>query len=350
MNREAKIDLFLLAELWLGNARRCWALGLILVLLGASALGWYGTAGEACYEAHVSVTATAQTGDPAAVMPGIFRSELLKRQVCAYLEVETIPAVSVSVLKDAGVYTLRVRHPDGEWSWRILEAMVECAPDLAGYTLGDVELTILTDSGIPDTPVDDGGAARWLMLGAGAGAALWIALVLAWTLLRQTVRTEEELGLDCLAVLPQKGALQQLSLTLRRLPEGRRTVLIAGALPGEGATALVEALAEELSSRGSRVLVWDCDPTAGTRWDGPDVRQGTPDGKALDEARKAYDFILLDAPPCALTAEGAKLSDLADFGLLVVRRDHAGRHQIREMAELLTEGGMELMGFVFRKT
>lgn len=355
-----KIDLFLLGSLWLRKARRCWALGLVLAALGTAALGWYGAANRAVvYEAYASVAPLAETatdGQLHSVLPGILRSELLSRQVCAYLQTDSIPQVTTTVLANAEVYTMRVRHPDPEWSWRILEAMVECAPEVACYTLGDMKLVILADSGIPAEPVPVRPAARWMLLGAAAGTTLWAVLVLALTLLRQTIRTEGELELECLGTLTAKdrdGCVQQLSLRLRKLPQGRRVVLIAGAMPGEGATALVNDLARDLAQRGSRVLVLDCDRYAPSGWDvefrtaDPADRQET--NRLLEDARREYDFVLLDVPPCALTADGAVLSDLADWGLPVIRRDHAARHQIREMLALLTGGGMPLIGWVFNK-
>ena len=363
-NEPAQIDLFLLASLWLRRAGRCWVLGLLLATLGAAALGWYGgRTTETVYEAWVTVTPSLETaGEDAldAAMPHILRSGLLRRQVCAYLKVDGIPPVETSVLPNAGVYTLRVRHPDPEWSWRILEAMVECAPKVARYALGPVKLTILADSGIPEEAVPVRGMGTWLLLGGGAGAMLWALLVLLWLLCSQTVRREGELDLECLGTLSRrdgKTVLRQLALRLEKLPESRRILLIAGAMPGEGATFLARELTEELSRRGRRVLLLDCDryarhgeaaPAQRVDLDLRDPEQKRQLRQLLADARREYDHVLLDAPPCALTVDGAELSDLADLGLLTVRRDHAGRHQLRETLELLTGSGMELLGFVFR--
>ena len=349
-----KIDLFLLGELWLGNARRWWALGLALVILGMATLGWFGfSRGESVYEAHVSITASVEHPALEAALPEILGSELVRRQVCGYLNVDWVPAVSVSVLPNADVITLRVRHPDAEWAWRILEATVECAPKVAEYALGEVKLLILADSGIPTTPVGGKDPVRWMLLGAAAGAALWAVTVLVLTLLRQTLRTEEELDIPCLGMLREEGLTQRLAMELQKLPAGRRVVLVAGALPGEGAAALVEKLAGELARRGNRVLIFDCDRYSGTAWDADGAQVRSVDAlpaRLPEDVRRDFDVVLLNAPPSALTADGAKLSDLADGGLLIVRRDHAARHQIREMIDLLTQGGMPLLGWVFNKT
>lgn len=363
-----KIDLFLLGALWLRNAKRCWMLGCLLVLLGTAALGWYGgRAMEPVYEAYVSVSASAESAGDAqlhAAMPQILRSDLLRREVCAYLGVEAIPAVTTTVLENAEVYTMTVRHGDPEWSWRILEAMVECAPQVARYVLGETKLVILTDSGIPVLPVKGRSMEQWLLLGGAAGAALWAVLVLVLTLCRRTVRCREELERllepECLGEFPRTGyaeAVRRMSLTLERELAEKQILLIAEAMPGEGAEALTAELARTLSQRGKRVLIADCSchgPAALDRLDGAGdirVRTAVPEraGELLTGARREYDHVLLNAPACALTRDGADLSDLADGGLLVVRWDHAAREQIWEAVALLTEGGMPLLGWVFQE-
>ena len=67
----------------------------------------------------------------------------------------------------------------------------------------------------------------------------------------------------------------------------------------------------------------------------------------IQAARKLFDFVILDTPPCALLADAAEVAVLADAGLLVVRQDCASRDQIIDGVQRLTDAELPMIGWVF---
>ena len=69
-------------------------------------------------------------------------------------------------------------------------------------------------------------------------------------------------------------------------------------------------------------------------------------GEFLRLARKRFDYIILDTPPCSMLSDAAEAAELADCALLVIRQNYAPRERILEGAQLLTGGGLPLIGCV----
>ena len=178
--------------------------------------------------------------------------------------------------------------------------------------------------------------------------------------------------------------LLQMYVSKMMKEQNRKVLLVSGAISGEGKTTVAVNLAIASAKAGNCTLLVDCDHIKSSgfkslcaerdrtlvdymRGDataeelvcrteirdlycmntGADVEEkkgkDSLDG-ILRAARERFDFIILDTPSCSLTVDAAELSDLADCGLMVVRRDYAARDQILEGMSLLTESGMPLLG------
>lgn len=170
---------------------------------------------------------------------------------------------------------------------------------------------------------------------------------------------------------------------------GHQVLLVSSAIPGEGKTTLAVNLALSLAQKGLRTLLVDCDlrnpSVAGALGrenpcglaaylDGAATMQdivyeadtanlsvvfgGKPAanaaellarpkaGEFLRLARKRFDYIILDTPPCSMLSDAAEVAELADCALLVIRQNYAPRERILEGAQLLTGGGLPLIGCV----
>jgi polysaccharide biosynthesis transport protein len=141
----------------------------------------------------------------------------------------------------------------------------------------------------------------------------------------------------------------------------KRVILVTSARPGDGKTSFCTGLARSLARTRMRVLVIDADPyraqiaaafgaAAVPAWDPlvePRVRLGDivqADAKSgahfipapkeddlqlllhsggfarlLDEARQAYDVVIIDTPPVMTSADAALIGRYADTRLLLVR-------------------------------
>jgi capsular polysaccharide biosynthesis protein len=163
-----KIDLIFIFRIWLRYAKRFWAMALVMMLLGAGILGYSGyRAYTPVYDATVSFTVrvanplygsintynNATAKQLHATFPYILRSAILKQRVKEYLDVDRLPSISTSVLENSNIFTMRVRHSDPEWANEVLEAVVECYPQVAEYVVGATTLVLLDSSGVPTEPV-----------------------------------------------------------------------------------------------------------------------------------------------------------------------------------------------------
>ena len=197
-----KIDLIFLLRIWLRYAKRFWAMALVLAVLGAGVLGLNVYRNHVpMYEASVSFLVrvanplyagmhgynNATASQLNATFPYILRSAILQQRVKEHLGVDSIPYVTTTVLPNSNIFTMKVQAPDPEWANTVLDAVVECYPQVADYVVGATELLVLDRSGVPTRPIREVDLTDSLMFGAAAGVALWMAFVLLLTLRRRTI-------------------------------------------------------------------------------------------------------------------------------------------------------------------
>ena len=297
-----KIDLIFLFRIWLRYARRFWAMALVLAILCAGLLGYSGyKAYRPTYEASVSFTV--QVANPLygsvssynnatakqlnATFPYILRSAILRQRVSEHLGVGAIPTVQTSVLPNSNIFTIRVQHEDPEWAYQVLQAVVECYPQVAEYVVGATKLVILDDSGVPTEPLYNLNLKSSLVLGAGAGVVLWLVLMTLLALSRRTIHNEDELkrtlNYQCLGIVPatkvverSKGCplihkdngkfgfgesvrLLQMHVQKEMQSQHQKILMVSGATPGEGKSTIAVNLAIAFAGKGHRVLLVDCD-------------------------------------------------------------------------------------------
>ncbi len=259
------------------------------------------------------------------------------------------------------------------------------------------------------TPTSPAAPGTVLILAAALGLGFCAGLLLAGladaldTSFRSGESVRGQLGLPCLALIPEVPAPQQAALqapfslfaeqlralrTALALGAGPvKIIAITAARPGEGKTTLTIALARALSHAGLRVLAIDGDirqpsfdavfQTAGL----PGLTDHLAGLLALESAiiqdplsplrvlpagtqaksalalflspalparlealRAQYDVILLDVPPAFALAEGRVLARLADRALLCVRWGATPARVVRAAIILLHEAGANVAG------
>lgn len=362
-----KIDLLFLIRILLRYARRFWLLGLLLAVLFAGALGITGSRGYTpVYEASVSFTVRVANPLFAQVnaynnvtaqqlnntFPYILRSSILRRRVCEYLGTENIPEVTTSVLPNSNIFTIRVRSGDPEWAYQVLTAVVDCYPQVADYVVGDTDLVMLDDSGVPTAPVNSFSLKGALVKGAAAGVGVWLVLMVLLALTRSTVHNEDELrkmiNLECLGILPatkvvtrgrkdavplvhQDGArygfaesvrLLQMHVLKQMKVGGHQVLMISGATPGEGKTTVAVNLAVAMAQRGRRVLLVDCDMYH------PSVRRslGMDAGSSLRE-------VLAGKAPAAALVTNTPIENLSCFNADGDFKERAVKKAFKELMQ-----------------
>ncbi len=297
-----KIDLVFVLRIFLRYAKRFWAMALVLMILGAVVLGVNGYRSYTpVYEASMSFTvrvanplyssinsynnATARQLN--ATFPYILRSAILQQRVGEYLGVGFLPPVTTSVLESSNIITMRVRHTNPEWAYQVLQAVVECYPQVADYVVGATNLIFLDDSGVPTHPVYDLDLTNSLIYGGAVGLLLWMLLMLVLTLSRRTIHNEDELlrtlSYQCLGIIPatkvigrdkrcplihrdlgkygfsESVRLVQMHIQKEMQNQGHKVLMVSGATPGEGKTTIAVNMAVAFARKGHRVLLVDCD-------------------------------------------------------------------------------------------
>lgn len=231
-------------------------------------------------------TATAE--QMAKTFPYILTSGALNERVMSSLDIPAMPAVSASVLSNTNIFTLTVTSADPELAYDVLEAVIECYPDVAEFVVGPTVMNLLDESGVPQEPFNHRDYRAAIKRGVLTGAFLWVAAALVLASLRSTVHSEEELrevlSLRTLGVLPAvrgrgrgravcprfdggaeySGFSESVRLLRMRTEKemrerGMKVLLVSSATPGEGKTTVAINLAMALAAQGKHVLLADCD-------------------------------------------------------------------------------------------
>ena len=223
--------------------------------------------------------------------PYILTSGVLQRRVAAALGQPSIyGSISATSVKDTNLLTLSVRDTDPERAYKTLCAVIDNYPALSEVIVGKVKLNILDESGVPTAPDNHKDIAGGVKKGAVAGAAVGLVWALLVTLLRRTVRREEDfqrfVNQRCLGSTPYiqfKARSQNTDYRINILEEhlaseykesiriirnkversarenSLKTILITSALAGEGKSTIAVNLALSMAQEGKKVALVDCD-------------------------------------------------------------------------------------------
>ena len=247
-----------------------------------------------------------------------------------------------------------------------------------------------------------------LVLGAIVGVLLGVAAAFFLDYLDNTFHRPEDIEnfiqLNTVAVVPRfnpldagtavKEAYQTLRTAIIFLSKNRerKVLLLTSTAPQEGKSSTTAELARTLASAGERVLLVDCDlrrptqhlhlkvqrdhgltdflaaPQPFMNWrayvkpvDGeklqaitcgpippnpPELLGSDRFKRFIEEARAAYDWVLIDSPPAATLSDATLLAGLSDMVLLVVRHNHTDKDLVARTVEQLRRVGANLAGVV----
>lgn len=226
----------------------------------------------------------------AIVFPYVMQSNILQERVCRDLEVPVMPArVAVTCVAGTNMLTFTTTGTDPQATYDVLQSVIENYSYVTEYIIGPTKLNEISSAEVPQKPVN---ALAWqtqtlksAMIGLLLGA-VWIVI---YAVLRQTVRTKEdvqrELNQTCMGVLPQvtfkryrrkidtnvllnnpmlgnefTESIRLLATAVQSgLQENEKVILISSTAPGEGKSVTTLNLATMLAKNGTRVLVIDGD-------------------------------------------------------------------------------------------
>ncbi|MGY2083159.1 polysaccharide biosynthesis tyrosine autokinase [Blastococcus sp. SYSU DS0539] len=425
----------------LRTKRRYIAAGLLLGLAVAAFLNW---SAERRYESttqfFVDVTPeSSESRDPYG------NQQFSQQRIVTYAQVLTGRELAQQVVDDLGLPITAVELTEMVTATPLPDTVVlevtvtDTAPDRAQLIATSVAENFInrvrqleTPEGVPTPTVEvevmepptynaspvSPATARTLTLGGALGLLLGIGMALLSVRMDRSLRSEEELvaaaGAEVLGRVPADRqltrrhlasgtttgqsavaeAFRTIGVNLQHVgpQEQPRVVVVAGAMPGDGASTVAVNLAVSLARSGSRVLLVDGDlrrprvarglglPTgpgltdvlagavelreatvpwgestltvldAGPLPAEPAEQLGSPAMRSLlAQTRDDYDQVIVDAPPLLSVVDGAVLSALADGCLVVARFGRTTQDQLAEAMAAISRVRADVLGLVVNR-
>lgn len=230
------------------------------------------------------------------VFPYILTSGALSDVIAQDLGMSSVPGtIYVSNITGTNLLTITVTSWNAEYAYNTLQSVLRNYPEVAQFVVGQTELTVVDDSGVPTdsgrTSVIRGSVKR----GAAIGFALGLLLVSLNAISFRTIRSESELrsllNIPCMGTLPfyrkkqrrnsnrteinilydgensdYVEAVRLVRTRLERQMEGKKVLMVTSSISGEGKSTVAANLAISMARKGKRVILVDCDlrnPTVG---------------------------------------------------------------------------------------
>ncbi len=295
-----KIDFIALISDFFHRFRQIWWVAVLLTVLFA-ALSYYRvtTTYSPSYVAEATVSVEMINGtrrgnqstaeQMGTIFPYILTSGALSDVIASDLGMKSVPgSIQVSNISGTNLLTIVVTSSNAENAYNVLQSVLKNYPEVSQYVVGQTELTLIDESGIPTdngrTNVVRGSITR----GAAAGFLLSMFIILLSALSLRTVRTESELrsllNLPCLGTLPvcrmrrrrktnrmeinilydtNRGeyveAMRLIRTRLERQLTDKKVLMVTSSIAGEGKSTVAANLAISMALKGKRVVLVDCD-------------------------------------------------------------------------------------------
>lgn len=299
------IDLSDVLTRFLKILRRFWILILLAAVAGAGLLAFRNYKSFTPYyeaRARFSVTSgisadsifqsysyynNAAAQQLAVTFPQIISTELMRDLMLQELDADYINGtVSAEAVAETNMFVLTVRSNSPQDAYDILNAVIDCYPQVAVFMVDDIRMDIRESPSVPENPVNSFSWKRSAAKGAAFGAASVLAVMAVASLFTNTVSSPKELreivNLPILGSLPQITKKKRRSgkndsffithdadyaesirglrvKTKRNLKNGAKVVMITSTLEGEGKSTLAVNLAMSLTLDGFKVVLVDAD-------------------------------------------------------------------------------------------
>lgn len=215
---------------------------------------------------------------PYILQSDVFRSRLRENLGTDYIN----GAISVSVIENSNLVTLKVTSTDSDASMEILTAVLQVYPEIAQYVIGNNQFDLIDDPEQTKTPVNMLDYKKSCAFGVLFGLCGVLAIILLYALTKKTIRTEKDIkraiSKPCLAILPEIKPIPiitrlkkdesnyaenvyslQNRLDYLMKKDNQKVLLITSTVPSEGKSTLSLNLSIAMARRGKKVLLIDGD-------------------------------------------------------------------------------------------
>ncbi|MCR5228664.1 MAG: polysaccharide biosynthesis tyrosine autokinase [Solobacterium sp.] len=300
-NQLEKIDITRFVDEFLNAFRKMWIIVLVLTA-GLGALGYLRIKDSyiPSYTAEATVAVTVKSDGKmndsktaeqlGVIFPYILTSGVLKDVIIEDMGVTSLPGtIKVTNIEGTNLLTISVTTSDQMNSYNELMSVIRNYPKVAQYVVGETELDIIDESGIPE---DTGKAISYqsnVIKYASIGLLIGLLMVFIRMVLFRTVRNSKDLksisNLNYLGTLPvyklkkrrqgknkisimehnvQQDYLEAIRLIRARVTQrltetGNKVVMVTSSIPGEGKSTVAANLAMSISRKDRNVVLIDCD-------------------------------------------------------------------------------------------
>lgn len=234
---------------------------------------------------------TATADQMAKSFPYILNSGILQKVVAADLGLDYVPgSISAVAMEGYNLFELSVTGSDPQQIYDVLQSVIKNYPSVAEYVIGDTQLHILDETGVPTEAENQPDFMPAAKAGAKKMMALCFVILAIYAMTRNTIRKEDDLkkrlNIKCLGSIPlarfkrrsssEKDAvlinnkkIPQMfleatrTLRMRVLKECRennsKTILVTSSMPGEGKSTVTVNLALSLAQKDFKVVLIDGD-------------------------------------------------------------------------------------------
>ena len=295
-----KFDVLSFANDFLHRFRHLWLMVLIITVICAG-LFYYRTSTtySPTYVAEATVSVEIVNGGIYAnkntaeqmglIFPYILTSGALSDVIAEDLGTTNVPGtIKVSSIKGTNLLTITVTSWNADSAYNVLQSVLKNYPEVAQFVVGQTELKIVDDSGIPTDTGRSSVIRGSIKKGAIIGFCIGILIVVLNVATFRTIRSESELrsllNIPCLGTLPfyQKKqrrnstrteinilndgessdyveAVRLVRTRLERQMEGKQVLMVTSSISGEGKSTVAVNLAISMARKGKRVTLVDCD-------------------------------------------------------------------------------------------
>lgn len=295
-----RLDILSFVNDFLHRFRRLWLLVLLLTA-ASTALFYYRTSTRyvPTFVAEATVSVEIVNGGTYAnkntaeqmglIFPYILTTGALSDVIAEDLGTSSVPGtINVTCIKGTNLLTITVSSWDANYAYNTLQSVLNNYPAVAQFVVGQTELKVIDESGIPVDTGRESVIRGSIKRGALIGFMLGLGLVALHTLTFRTVRNENELrsllNIPCLGTLPFYRKKQRRNSTrteinilndgessdyvesvrlvrtrLERQMEGKKVLMVTSSISGEGKSTVAANLAISMARKGKRVVLVDCD-------------------------------------------------------------------------------------------
>ena len=295
-----KIDVISFVNDFLHRLRRLWLLVLALTV-AVAALFYYRVSSSytPTYVAEATVTVEIVNGGSFSnkntaeqmglIVPYILTSGALSDVIAQDLGMTSVPGtINVTCIRGTNLLTITVSSWDANYAYDTLQSVLRNYPSVAQFVVGQTELKVIDDNGIPTDSGRESVIRGSVKKGAAIGFALGMLFVAFHVAAFRTVRSESELrsllNIPFLGTLPfyrkkqrRNAARTEINILkdgensdyvesvrlirtrLERQMEDRKVLMVTSSISGEGKSTVAANLAISMARKGKRVILVDCD-------------------------------------------------------------------------------------------